>query len=149
MNRRKRPNQATYFPSRGKSAKHDTINGHSFPSETMKKSIVTPLAIIALSISAQGSKAEGGCPNGLYPAGGGYCRDIVCTQQYQTGSYQVGYGQQKPNGGVCTSQYCTGSITRSTGARNDVTAESTLTKFNQQCSSGATNWGNILVPKAR
>lgn len=24
------------------------------------------------------SKAEGGCPKGFFPIGGGYCRDIVC-----------------------------------------------------------------------
>ena len=24
------------------------------------------------------AKAEGGCPKGLFPVGGGYCRNIVC-----------------------------------------------------------------------
>lgn len=28
------------------------------------------------------SKAEGGCPQGFYPVGGGYCRNIVCAQGY-------------------------------------------------------------------
>lgn len=26
------------------------------------------------------SKAEDGCPNGFFPIGGGYCRNIVCTE---------------------------------------------------------------------
>ena len=36
------------------------------------------------------SKAEGGCPNGFYPIGGGYCRNIVCKPGY-LGS---GFGDQ-------------------------------------------------------
>lgn len=42
------------------------------------KLILTQLAIAALSLSFQESKAEGGCPSGFVPVGGGYCRNIVC-----------------------------------------------------------------------
>ena len=29
-------------------------------------------------LTSSPAKAEGGCPQGLYPAGGGYCRNILC-----------------------------------------------------------------------
>jgi hypothetical protein len=47
----------------------------------LKKLIFSPLVIAAIFFSSQDSKAEGGCPNGLYPAGGGYCRNIICVPE--------------------------------------------------------------------
>lgn len=29
-------------------------------------------------LTSSPAKAEGGCPEGLFPAGGGYCRNIQC-----------------------------------------------------------------------
>ncbi len=31
-------------------------------------------------VAPNSSRAEGGCPNGFVPIGGGYCRNIVCPQ---------------------------------------------------------------------
>jgi hypothetical protein len=44
------------------------------------KSALPVLFFPFLLLNPQQSKAEGGCPNGLFPVGGGYCRNIVCVE---------------------------------------------------------------------
>jgi hypothetical protein len=50
------------------------------------------------------AKAEGGCPKGLFPVGGGYCRNIVCTsptnfnRDNTTRPYMEKYGLSCPDG---------------------------------------------------
>ena len=49
------------------------------------------------------SKAEGGCPNGFLPIGGGYCRNIVCPAFFgdtdpNTEPYMRKYGLSCYNG---------------------------------------------------
>ena len=45
----------------------------------MRTSILfIPVALLIAALSSQESKAEGGCPSGFAPIGGGYCRNIVC-----------------------------------------------------------------------
>jgi hypothetical protein len=44
----------------------------------LKHLCLTSLWVLPLLIPIQAAKAEGGCPKGFYPVGGGYCRNIVC-----------------------------------------------------------------------
>ena len=55
---------------------------HSSALVVLKKLIFSPLVIAAILFSSQESKAEGGCPNGFAPIGGGYCRNVVCKSIY-------------------------------------------------------------------
>jgi hypothetical protein len=69
------------------------------------------------------SIAEGGCPDGLFPVGGGYCRNIVCIKS--------GFGGQY-------GQIVTG----------DASAQGTLEKYNRECPMyHAVRWGDMMVPK--
>ena len=70
------------------------------------------------------SKAEGGCPNGFYPAGGGYCRNIECV---------VG-------------------IVYALAGKRDISAEQTIKKYNKSCGDINGNpaipiWGQTIIPK--
>ena len=40
--------------------------------------IFTATLFSVLPLTSLPAKAEGGCPRGLFPVGGGYCRNIVC-----------------------------------------------------------------------
>ena len=62
------------------------------------------------------AKAEGGCPKGLFPVGGGYCRNIVCPTSYN-------------------------AFTKA-----DPSAKKVLDKYNQKCPLAFVEWGNIYVP---
>ena len=42
--------------------------------------VFTATLFSVLPLTSLPAKAEGGCPQGLYPAGGGYCRNIWCPQ---------------------------------------------------------------------
>jgi hypothetical protein len=109
-----------------------------------------PIAVLVIAFSSQESKAEGGCPSGLYPVGGGYCRDIKCARTVQGYSYEVGYGQMTPDGrGQCLVRGggCSGTYYQPTGVVEDPKATSTLAKSNQQCPFGSSaTWGNLMVP---
>jgi len=65
-------------------------------------------------------RAEGGCPDGFFPAGGGYCRNIVCPEYF-------------------------GCL-----HHNDASAIETLQKYGRQCTSNmgmCIQWGDKMVPK--
>ena len=46
----------------------------------IRPTILFGYSLVALNmlIAPNAAKAEGGCPSGLVPVGGGYCRNIVC-----------------------------------------------------------------------
>lgn len=70
------------------------------------------------------SKAEGGCPSGFYPAGGGYCRNIECF---------------------------VGAVIAFAGKR-DISAEETIKKYNKSCADNSGYqmlpvWGKTIIPQ--
>jgi hypothetical protein len=42
------------------------------------------------------SKAEGGCPKGFFPRGGGYCRNIICLEPENIGDISIFDFDTKP-----------------------------------------------------
>jgi hypothetical protein len=79
---------------------------------------------LAFSLVAPTSvSAEGGCPNGFVPVGGGYCRNIVCI----TGNMQAAF------------------------LNGEEDAQLAMKKYNLSC--GFPNpvfggkWGNSIIPK--
>jgi hypothetical protein len=90
----------------------------------IKKVIIAPLMIAAAFLSVQETKAEGGCPSGMVPVGGGYCRNIVCPQIRW-------FSNQPP----MTQKY-------------DESTKGPMKKYNLKCEDmgnfGA--WGDIMVP---
>jgi len=93
--------------------------------------LLSPLVFISPSESF----AEGGCPQSLYPIGGGYCRNVVCNNLY------VGTGQmvRMPHGWVQQKAY--------SGAMEDKDAAALLAKYQKQCPEGSVaNWGQLMVP---
>jgi len=67
------------------------------------------------------AKAEGGCPKGLFPVGGGYCRNIVCPRFASNGILVP---------------------------HPDESTKPVMKKYNLQCLGGfvAGVWGNMMVP---
>ena len=72
------------------------------------------------------AKAEGGCPKGLFPAGGGYCRNIVCDGwgEKSTVPIMMKYG-----------------VTCPVGTLRKLQGESSP----EEIYAGG-NWGNLMVP---
>jgi hypothetical protein len=89
----------------------------------------------------QAAKAEGGCPKGTYPVGGGYCRDIVCVPMF-TQVWDPNSWVTEGHGGRRYGRYVSRATTFS-----DPDATKTLHNYNQSCSGSAAKWGNMMVPK--
>ena len=89
--------------------------------------VLTILIAPTLSIlMPDASRSEGGCPNGLYPVGGGYCRNITCPKATQF----------------------VGNHTYIDVAKRDETADTMLSKYGKSCPYGyVPNWGDLMVPK--
>ena len=99
--------------------------------KTLLKSALTVLFFPFLLLNPQQSKAEGGCPKGLFPVGGGYCRNIICAPVM---------GQVwDPNSMVTEDRVVNVA---------DPDAEKTLGQYKLSCPVyAAAKWGNTLVPK--
>ena len=69
------------------------------------------------------AKAEGGCPKGLFPVGGGYCRNIVCPRFANDGVHIL-------------------------VPQPDESTKPVMKKYNLQCLEGYADgvWGNMMVP---
>lgn len=81
------------------------------------------LFVPAFAISPIKSSAEGGCPDGTFPAGGGYCRNIVCRE---ANFYRYAAGLD---------------------SGDDPKAAAMLKKYNKVCSLGFAAWGDLIIPK--
>ena len=82
------------------------------------------------------AKAGGGCPKGLFPVGGGYCRNIVCPVLITNPRFGC-----NAYGNFCeTRSYWSPDSDESTKA--------VLKKNNLSCNNGASDgaWGNMMVP---
>ena len=84
----------------------------------LKASLSFVVLMSSLS-SCKTDKSEGICPDGLYPAGGGYCRNIVCPD----------------------------ITTANVFSDDDQSAKDILVKNKKACQVGTkTMWGNTIVP---
>jgi hypothetical protein len=62
------------------------------------------------------AKAEGGCPNGFFPIGGGYCRNIVC-------NFYTGCGLSEAKDAI-----------------------QNLKQYGTSCGLSCTQWGDQTIP---
>ena len=97
----------------------------------MKKSglftwIFTATLFSVSPLTSLPAKAEGGCPKDLFPAGGGYCRNIICEGYGESSTVPV----MKKYGVTCP----LGTVYEATGERSP----------NKIYAGG--KWGNIMVP---
>ena len=89
-----------------------------------------------LLLNPQHSKAEGGCPKGLFPVGGGYCRNIVCVEgSFDSSTVPV----MKKYGAICP------------GREGRVALYEALTtagggKIDPDAKYFGGSWGNMMVP---
>ncbi len=95
----------------------------------MLKLNIFTCAVLCTTALPSSVNAEGGCPKGTFPAGGGYCRNIVCDTSQR---YIPGWGNR--------AGYYIGN-----GA-NDPDAIETLEKYNLSYSAGLTKWGQTYIP---
>ena len=96
--------------------------------ETLKK-LQTPPG--ANTPTAAGAIATNRCPKGTFPAGGGYCRNIVCKG-----------GQYIPQRCINTG----GDCSYWKAASDDPDAVLTLKNHGKKCTSGGTQWGDTYIP---
>ena len=82
------------------------------------------------------AKAEGGCPKGLFPVGGGYCRNIVCVEgSFDSSTVPI----MKKYGALCP------------GRETRVALYEALTtagggKIDPDAKYFGGSWGNMMVP---
>lgn len=81
------------------------------------------------------AKAEGGCPKGLFPVGGGYCRNIVCLEG---GSDSSTVPMMKKYGVVCPNREGTTMLMEALGE--------SIGKRNPDAKYYGGSWGNMMVP---
>ena len=109
------------------------------------KSALPVLFFPFLLLNPQQSKAEGGCPKGLFPVGGGYCRNIVCVSR----TTQVWNPDSWVSSGPYNNQRTYGMYEDRVTNFDDPDAVKTLTKYKKECSysaAKAAKWGNTYVP---
>jgi hypothetical protein len=99
----------------------------------MKKSalftwVFTATLFSVLPLTSLPAKAEGGCPKGFFPVGGGYCRNIVCDVGFDSSTVPI----MKKYGIICQS--------REFAARLKIQFSDPDFKY-----YGGT-WGNMMVP---
>jgi hypothetical protein len=88
--------------------------------------------VLALQMLGTTATAEDRCPRGTFPAGGGYCQNIVCRQHTRRLQPCIS------GGGLCN------MIDRY--AKPDPDAARALENNGLSCSSGQPQWGDTYIP---
>jgi hypothetical protein len=118
--------------------------------KVLLKSALPVLFFPFLLLNPQQSKAEGGCPKGLFPAGGGYCRNIVCVDTGQNYDRDTQAIMKKYNlrcsgfvemsGIFCLEERTLGGITLPVMKECPPGTPVTNNTY------GGGRWGNLMVP---